>query len=55
MGLSDQIREYLKGITLEQLLDKHQIQETAKRQSQDAQIITLHKNTDQTPIFNDLL
>ncbi len=31
LGLSDQIRTYLKGITLGQLLEKHQSQETVKR------------------------
>ena len=31
MGLSDQIRAYLKGITLGQLLEKHENQEIAKK------------------------
>jgi Rrf2 family transcriptional regulator, iron-sulfur cluster assembly transcription factor len=37
MGLSDQIRNYLKSITLAELLDKHNVQEVARRQDQDAQ------------------
>ena len=37
MGLSEQIKDYLKGITLAQLLEKHDIQEVAKRQHHDAQ------------------
>lgn len=46
MGLSDQIREYLKGITLGQLLEKHHVQEVAIRQDHDAQrIIEIHQHT----------
>lgn len=37
MGLSEQIRNYLVGISLADLLEKNQIQETAKRQQYDAQ------------------
>ena len=37
MGLSEQIRNYLVGISLADLLEKNQIQETAKRQHYDAQ------------------
>lgn len=37
MGLSEQIRNYLVGISLADLLEKNQIQETAKRQQHDAQ------------------
>lgn len=45
MGLSEQIRNYLKSITLLELIEKHQIQEIAKRQNQDAQkIIELHSS-----------
>ena len=45
MGLSDQIREYLKSITLGDLLEKHHVQEIAKRQEQDAQrIIEIHRS-----------
>jgi Rrf2 family iron-sulfur cluster assembly transcriptional regulator len=55
MGLSEQIRDYLKGITLAQLLDKHRIQEISKRQDQDAlQVIELHRNTELTSKLNDL-
>ncbi|MBL6985972.1 MAG: Fe-S cluster assembly transcriptional regulator IscR [Methylobacter sp.] len=37
MGLSEQIRDYLEGISLADLLEKNQVQEVAKRQDQDAQ------------------
>lgn len=37
MGLSDQIRDYLKSITLAELLEKHHVQEVARRQDQEAQ------------------
>ncbi|MCX7084128.1 MAG: Fe-S cluster assembly transcriptional regulator IscR [Methylococcales bacterium] len=44
MGLSEQIKDYLKGITLANLIDKHQIQETAKRQNEDTiQFVELHR------------
>lgn len=44
MGLSDQIREYLKGITLGELLEKHNVQEAARRQEQEAQrVIEVHR------------
>jgi Rrf2 family transcriptional regulator, iron-sulfur cluster assembly transcription factor len=56
MGLSEQIREYLKGITIAQLLEKHRVQEIAKRQDQDAQhVIELHRNTESISNLNDLL
>jgi Rrf2 family iron-sulfur cluster assembly transcriptional regulator len=46
MGLSEQIRGYLKGITLADLLEKHPVQEIARRQEQDAQrVIELHLQT----------
>jgi Rrf2 family transcriptional regulator, iron-sulfur cluster assembly transcription factor len=46
MGLSEQIRDYLKGITLADLLEKHNIQEVARRQEQDAQhVIEFHHQT----------
>ena len=46
MGLSDQIRDYLKGITLADLLEKHQIQEIAKRQDMESQhIIEIHRQS----------
>jgi Rrf2 family iron-sulfur cluster assembly transcriptional regulator len=37
MGLSGQIRDYLKGISLGELLERHSVQEVAKRQNQDVQ------------------
>jgi Rrf2 family iron-sulfur cluster assembly transcriptional regulator len=37
MGLSEQIRDYLEGISLADLLEKHQVQEVAKRQHHEAQ------------------
>ncbi len=56
MGLSDQIREYLKGITLAQLLEKHNVKEIAKRQEQDAQqVVEIHRHTELMSNLNDLL
>ena len=56
MGLSEQIREYLKGITLDQLLEKHHVKEIAKRQEQDAQhVIELHRNAELMSNLNDIL
>ncbi len=56
MGLSEQIRDYLKGITLSQLLEKHRVQEIAKRQDHDAQhAIEIHRNTELMSNLNDLL
>lgn len=43
MGLSDQIRSYLKDISLGDLLEKHGIQEVAKRQEQDAKVIEIQR------------
>ena len=37
MGLSEQIRNYLEGISLADLLERNQVQEVAKRQYHDAQ------------------
>ncbi len=37
MGLSEQIRNYLEGISLADLLEKNQVQEVAKRQQYDVQ------------------
>jgi Rrf2 family iron-sulfur cluster assembly transcriptional regulator len=37
MGLSDRIRDYLKSITLAELLERHHVQEVARRQDQEAQ------------------
>ena len=56
MGLSDQIRDYLKGITLAQLLEKHRIQEIAKRQDQDTQqVIEIHRHPELMSNLNDIL
>ncbi|MDD5276372.1 MAG: Rrf2 family transcriptional regulator [Methylovulum sp.] len=45
MGLSEQIRDYLKSITLGQLLEKHHVQGVAKRQEQDAaRVIEVHRH-----------
>jgi Rrf2 family iron-sulfur cluster assembly transcriptional regulator len=56
MGLSEQIREYLKGITLDQLLEKHHVKEIAKRQEQDAQhVIEIHRNAELMSNLNDIL
>jgi Rrf2 family iron-sulfur cluster assembly transcriptional regulator len=55
MGLSDQIREYLKSITLGQLLEKHEIQEAAKRQELDSvQVIEIQRNANLKTAVNDL-
>jgi len=54
MGLSDQIREYLKGITLAQLLEKHHVQTVAKRQDQEAeQVIEIHRHTELHASLNE--
>jgi Rrf2 family iron-sulfur cluster assembly transcriptional regulator len=37
MGLSDQIRDYLKGISLGELIERHQVQDIAQLQEQEAQ------------------
>ena len=56
MGLSEQIREYLKGITLAHLLEKHHVKEIAKRQEQDAQhVIEIHRNAELMSNLNDIL
>jgi Rrf2 family iron-sulfur cluster assembly transcriptional regulator len=56
MGLSEQIRDYLKGITLGQLLEKHRVQEIAKRQEQDVlQVIEIRNHTELMSNLNDLL
>ena len=56
MGLSEQIRDYLKGITLAQLLEKHHVQQIAKRQEQDArQVIEIHRHAELMSTLNDLL
>lgn len=56
MGLSEQIRDYLKGITLAQLLERHHVQEVAKRQDQEAQrVIEIHRHTESIHNLNDLL
>ena len=56
MGLSEQIRDYLKGITIAQLLEKHHVQEVAKRQDQEAQrVIEVHRHPELMHNLNDLL
>lgn len=44
MGLSEQIRNYLTGITLGDLLDRQFVQEVAQRQEQDVQAIEFHRD-----------
>ncbi|MGZ4968135.1 MAG: Fe-S cluster assembly transcriptional regulator IscR [Methylobacter sp.] len=47
MGLSEQIREYLKGISLADLLERNQVQEVAMRQHHDAQqTIEIYRHPD---------
>ncbi|MDD2659683.1 MAG: Rrf2 family transcriptional regulator [Methylococcales bacterium] len=56
MGLSEQISNYLKGITLAQLLEKQRVQEIAKRQEKDAQlVIEIHRHSELVSNLNDLL
>ena len=56
MGLSDQIRDYLQGITLGQLIENHHVKEIAQRQNQDAhQVIEVHRHTELTANLNELL
>lgn len=55
VGLSDQIRDYLKSITLAELLEKHNVQEIAKRQDREAQhVIELNRYPDLSNTMNDL-
>ena len=54
MGLSEQIKDYLKGITLAQLLEKHHVQSVAKRQDQEAeQVIEIHRHTELLASLNE--
>ncbi len=47
MGLSHQIKDYLKGITLGQLIENHRLQETAKRQEEDTvKVIEIHRSSE---------
>jgi len=56
MGLSEQIKEYLKGITLAQLLEKHRVQEEAKKQDLNSQqVIEIHRHKELISNLNDLL
>jgi Rrf2 family iron-sulfur cluster assembly transcriptional regulator len=45
MGLSEQIRDYLKGISLSDLLERHAVQHVAERQEKDAQKKTVRMHT----------
>ncbi len=55
MGLSEQIRDYLKGITLAQLLEKHRVQGDAKKQDQNyQQVIEIHRHPELLSTLNDL-
>jgi Rrf2 family iron-sulfur cluster assembly transcriptional regulator len=46
MGLSEQIRNYLKSISLADLLERDQVQEVAMRQHNDAQPIEIYRHHD---------
>ena len=47
MGLSYQIKDYLKGITLGQLIENHHIQETAKKQNEETiKVIEIHRSSE---------
>lgn len=46
MGLSEQIRSYLNGISLGELLERHNVQEVAKRQEIDVQkVMEFHRQS----------
>jgi len=46
MGLSEQIRSYLKGISLGELLNREPVSDVAKRQDHSLeQVMTLHQQT----------
>jgi Rrf2 family iron-sulfur cluster assembly transcriptional regulator len=50
VGLSDQIKNYLKGITLAELLEKHHVQEVARRQDQEVQkVIEIQRYSGMNP------
>lgn len=54
-GLSTQIRDYLKDISLAELLEKQHVQEVAKRQHQNVQkIIQIQRNKAGTILEHDL-
>jgi Rrf2 family iron-sulfur cluster assembly transcriptional regulator len=56
VGLSEQIRDYLKGITLAELLEKHHVQEVARRQDLEAHhIVEIHRHAELMPSMHDLL
>lgn len=46
MGLSEQIRSYLRDISLGDLLENHQIKDVAKRQDEDIKIIEIQHRQD---------
>lgn len=46
MGLSEQIRDYLKSISLGDLLEKHAVQQVAERQEKDAKKKTIRMQVD---------
>ncbi|MGR8934491.1 MAG: Fe-S cluster assembly transcriptional regulator IscR [Gammaproteobacteria bacterium] len=48
MGLSEQIRDYLKSISLGDLLEKHAVQQVAERQEKDAQKKTIRMRVDRS-------
>lgn len=55
MGLSEQIRQYLKSISLAELLEKQSVQAVAKRQHQDAQsVIQIHRHKGGQILEHDL-
>jgi len=47
MGLSEQIRQYLQGISLASLMEKDYVNEVAMRQDQDAAVIKFQTRQDQ--------
>lgn len=45
MGLSEQIRDYLEGISLAEVLAREPVSELAKKQSCDVQVIEIRQHT----------
>ncbi len=56
MGLGEQIYEYLKKITLAELLEKQTVRETAQRQDTEAQhVVEVHRHPEMASAMNELL
>jgi len=56
IGLGEQIYDYLNKITLEELLQKNNVQETAHRQDMETQhVIEVHRHPEVASTMNELL